>query len=131
MYLSSPFLLSSRSKEAFAAAAAAAPCLRLLWLCLWLWCGVGERWKLKRKEGRREEGGGRKLGGWEEIDRCGVLSERVNFNPKGIAEDRLRNEGWAPAAASLRRLHSGFTPALERGGRQNIKGMEMICPAAV
>jgi hypothetical protein len=84
------------------------------------------------EEGREEgEGGGRKLGGWEEIDRCGVLSERVNFNPKGIAEDRLRNEGWAPAAASLRRLHSGFTPALERGGRQNIKGMEMICPAAV
>jgi hypothetical protein len=43
------------------------------------------------EEEGREEGGGRKLGGWEEIDRCGVLSERVNFNPKGIAEARLRN----------------------------------------
>jgi hypothetical protein len=44
------------------------------------------------EEEGREEGGERKLGGWEEIDRCGVLSERVNFNPKGIAEARLRNE---------------------------------------
>jgi hypothetical protein len=81
-------LLSSRSKEAFAAAASM-PALVVVVFVVVVWC----RGKMEIEEEGREEGGGRKLGGWEEIDRCGVLSERVNFNPKGIAEARLRNEG--------------------------------------
>jgi hypothetical protein len=41
-----------------------------------------------------------------------VLSARVNFNPKGIIEARLRNEGVSPcgriASAASLRLHSGI-----------------------
>jgi hypothetical protein len=41
-YLSSPFLLSSRSKGAFTAAAATASISALVVVVVVVWCGVGE-----------------------------------------------------------------------------------------